>query len=111
MIPQTRFPVQVQMSETITMVNASETGFRLQFSDQHRDPIKMNKFGIVSIGLKLPPQGMVTLKVRPVWISLHENLMGFEIVHNHPAYLDFIERLNASIDQLENNDSSQKKSG
>lgn len=89
-IPEQRFSVQVEVSQTISMVNASETGFRLFFSEHHREPLKMNKFGLVHIGLRLPPQGMVALKVRPVWISLGDRTIGFEIVHNHPAYLEFI---------------------
>ena len=93
-----RFNVSLDVAPTISLVNASETGFRLKFAAEHSEPIKFNKFGLISIGLRLPPQGMVTVKVRPVWVSLSDRTVGFEIVHNHPAYIDFI-RSQKSIEE------------
>lgn len=99
--PRRRFDVDLRPSADsaveapasgILMVNASATGFRLTFA---QDQLKLGKNGILSIALALPPQGLVKVRARLVWVHFRLKTAGFELIEGHPAYDRYI----ASLEQ------------
>ena len=77
-------------SSGVLMVNASATGFRLTFAQEQ---LKLGRNGILSIALALPPQGLVKVRARLVWVHFRMKTAGFELVESHPAYEAYIDSL------------------
>lgn len=81
-------------SSGVMMVNASATGFRLTFAQEQ---LKLGRNGILSLALALPPQGLIKVRARLVWVHFRMKTAGFELVESHPAYEAYIESLEQKI--------------